>query len=169
MSAPHLFRYEGEGEMRSLRPKRADAEFVIGQTYNLVEHHDRSAASHDQFFAALNEAFLNLPEEISARFPTCEHLRKWSLIECGYADSQTFVASSAAEARRLAAFIKPIDEFSIVTITGATVTRWTAKSQSYRAMGKKEFQASKTAVLEYVSSLIGVQSGELEREAGRAA
>ena len=77
--------------------------------------------------------------------------------------SETLVASSKAEAVRLAAFIRPIDEFSIVTVQGAVVTRFTAKSQNMRAMGKAEFEASKRAVLDKIADMIGVSTNDLTK------
>ncbi|MCZ4089302.1 hypothetical protein [Sinorhizobium psoraleae] len=66
---------------------------------------------------------------------------------------------------RLAAFIRPIDAFSVVDVKEATVT-FVAKSQSMRAMGKEEFSASKSAVLDFLDDLIGVERGTAQRNAG---
>lgn len=165
---PMTFEWDGE-TMRPLRPRLADEHFVIGQRYTLVEHHQRSQASHAHFFAAVNDGWQNLPEHLTERFPTAEHLRKYALIKAGYADSQSIVCASKAEAQRVAAFVRPADEFSIVVVNEATVTRYVAKSQSMRAMGKQVFQESKTAVLDVIAAMISVAPRELEREAGRAA
>jgi hypothetical protein len=62
---------------------------------------------------------------------------------------------------RVMAFAKARDEFSLVTVNKNTVTRFVAKSQSMRAMGKVEFQASKDAVLEVIAGLLEVSKGEL--------
>lgn len=147
----------------------ANARFVIGEAYTLVEHQERSSASHAHFFAAVNEGWMNLPEDQAERFPSAEHLRKYALIRTGYSDSHTLVCSSKAEAQRVAAFMRPIDEFAVVTVQGATVTRFTAKSQSYRAMGREDFQKSKDAVLDYIASLIGVERADLASTEGKAA
>ncbi len=134
-----------------------------GELVTLVHVEDRSSASHRQYFAAVNEGWQSLPEHLADQFPTAEHLRKWCLIRAGYSDSETLVASSKAEAVRLAAFIRPIDEFSIVTVQGAVVTRFTAKSQNMRAMGKAEFEASKRAVLDKIADMIGVSTNDLTK------
>lgn len=143
--------------------RRCSQAYGEGETVTLVPVEDRSAASHRQYFAAIHEGWLSLPEHLADRFPTAEHLRKWCLIRAGYSDSQTFPASSAKQARDLAVFLRPIDEFSVVTVQGATVTRFTAKSQSMRAMGKQDFEASKRAVLDYIANLIGVETAELSK------
>jgi hypothetical protein len=155
--------------MRPLSPSLADKEFVVDCMYLLEEVQPRSQNSHSHFFAALHDSWLNLPEEFSERYPTSEHLRKYALIKAGYCDSQTFVCASKAEAERLVAFIKPIDEFSVVLAKEYTVTRYTAKSQSYRAMGKDDFQKSKEAVLEIVSAMIGTTKKALTDNAASVA
>lgn len=165
---PMVFQWDGLA-MIPARAKLADQLFVVGEHYTLVQHRDRSQASHNHYFAAIHDAWLNLPEELAERFPTSEHLRKFALIKAGYCDSQSIVCASKAEAGRVAAFVRPTDEFSIVAVNGATVTRYTAKSQSMRAMGKKVFQESKDAVLEVVAAMINVAPRELSAEAGRAA
>jgi hypothetical protein len=164
MSPPMPFRWDGEA-MAPLKPKLADREFVIGEVYSLVEHHERSHASHAHYFAAINEAWLNLPEALSDRFATDEHLRKFALIKAGYHDEQSIVCSSKAEALRVAAFIKPMDDYAIVTVSGPVVTRYTAKSQSLKAMGKFVFQASKEAVLEILAAMLNVEPQQLSSAA----
>jgi hypothetical protein len=74
------------------------------------------------------------------------------------------VCRSNAEAQRFAAFMKPIDEWAIIEVKGSTVTRYSAKSQSERAMGKVDFEASKNDVLNFAASLIGVTRPQLEHQ-----
>lgn len=170
MTAPIPMLWEGD----VFRPlpgyaRACDRAFVVGAVYRLAEHEERSQASHNHFFAAVAEAHANLPEHLAERLPTPEHLRKFALIKAGYADSRTLVASSKAEAQRLAAFVRPMDSFAVVVASEATVTVWTAKSQSVRAMGKKEFQESKDAVLDIIAGLIGTTPAALAANAGQAA
>jgi len=168
---PLSFTYDGEALVPS-NPhwaRRVDASYVIGQTYILVPHEDRSRNSHNHQFAEIAEAWKHLPEGWSRRLPTPKHLRKFCLIKAGYADSRTFVAASEKQARDLMRFLRPVDEFSLVTAEAATVTVWTAQSQSLRAMGKAKFQASKQAILEIAAGMIEVTPAVLARETGRAA
>lgn len=159
---PIPFRWTGDSfEPLPRFARDCDRFFVVGQVYRMVEEQDRSDASHRHYFAMINEAWQSLPEPAAERFPTPEHLRKFALIKAGFADSRTFTASSRAEAVRLAAFMRPVDEFAIVTTDGATVTMWTARSQSMKAMGRKEFQASKDAVLRVLAELIGTTPNAL--------
>ena len=166
MTAPLPFRWTGEAFEPLPRARRACAEaFVIGEVYTLAEEKARSSNSHRHYFAMVNEAWATLPEHMAAQFPTAEHLRKFALIKAGFADSRQIVAASKAEALRIAAFIRPLDEYGVVSVEGAVVTHWTAQSQSTRAMGGKRFQESKSAVLDYIASLSGAQAGDLGRAA----
>ena len=170
MTTPVSFRWTGE----TMEPLKwfhniCASIFVIGQTYTLEEIKDRSSASHRHYFACIHDAWLNLSEAAAVQFPTSEHLRKIALIASGYADIRTLPCSSRAEALRLAAFIRPIDTYAIVHVKEAVVTVSTAQSQSVRAMGAKEFQASKTKTLDYIAVQIGTTPAQLERNAREAA
>lgn len=166
--APLLFSWDGE-VMRPRHPALADKQFVVGENYRLEVREDRSQASHNHYFAAVHESWANLPEHLAERFPTSEHLRKYALVKGGFRDERSIVAGSKAEAQRLAAFIRPMDEFAIVTVSEAVVTVYTAKSQSLKAMGRAEFGRSKEAVLGILADMIGVSAPELQRNAGLAA
>lgn len=165
-TAPLMLRYEGEGEFRaptSFWAGRADRDYVIGETYRLVEHHDRSTASHNHYFASIGNAWSNLPDELLEIYPTAEHLRKKALIAKGYRDERTIACASKAEAERVAAFIKPMDDYAVVTFREAVVRVWTAKSQKMKAMGNRDFQQSKSDVLDFIDDLLGVERGETAR------
>jgi len=172
MTAPPIITtWDGEGfhPVNQFQAKLADKHYVIGERYAIVEHHDRSMVTHNHQFAAISEIWKNLPEHLAERFPTSEHVRKFALIKTGYHDSQTYSCASKAEALRLAAAIRPLDEFSVVVVEERTVTRYTAQSQSMRAMGAKAFQQSKTAVLDYLSEMIGTDRASVEKNARTAA
>lgn len=168
---PFPFRWDGEHmiPLNSRWSKEADRAFVVGEVYRMEAVQERSAASHKHYFACLNEAWNNLPEDLASRFPSAEHLRKYALIRTGFAAERSIVCASPAEAERVAAFVKPMDEFAVVLICDAVVKVFTAESQSMRAMGKDRFQRSKDAVLEFISARVGVKRNELEAaEIGRA-
>lgn len=173
MSGPPPIPFAWDGE--SFTPasqywaRRCDEHYVIGETYRMVPHEERSQRSHAHYFASVNETWKNLPDDQLERFPTAEHLRKWALIRAGYREERNIVCSSKAEAQRVAAFIRPIDDYAVVIVRDAVVIQYTAKSQSTRAMDKKTFQESKEAVLNILSELIGVDAQTLQRETGRAA
>lgn len=146
--------------------KLADEQHGVGEVVNLAPVEDRSAASHRQFFASINEAWQNLPEHLAARYPTAESLRHAALNRAGYCDVETFVASSKAEALRLAAFLRSgVRDGVEVVVNGSAITRLTPHSQSMRAMGKATFEASKEAVLNAIAGLIGVTTQDLHQAA----
>jgi len=165
MSATLPYRWSGEAfePLPGFR-KRADAAFVVGQVYHMEPVEERTAKTHRHFFACVNEAWQSLPADFAERFPTPEALRKFALIKAGFADSRQIVAASQAEALRLAAFIRPMDEYAVVSVSGAVVTVWTAQSQSTRAMDKATFKASKDGVLAAIEELLDLEPGMLGKQ-----
>ena len=165
---PLKFRWTGEA-MRPVVPAAAAGMYEQGKSYWLEPWEPASSASRGHYFASIKETWDNLPETMSERFPSPEHLRKYCLIRAGYRDERTITAATKAEAQRVAAFIRPLDDFAVVVVREATVVVWTAKSQSARAMGRAAFQRSKDDVLNTMSEMIGVERRALEQNAGRAA
>lgn len=165
---PLAFDWTGDAMSPKL-PKLADRYYVVGEVYRLAPHEDRSAVSHRHYFATINEAHGNLPEELAERLPTPEHLRKFALIKAGFCKSHAMTFTTKGEAMKTGAFIRPMDEFAVVDVDGLVVTVYAAESQSMRAMGKKRFQESKDAVLRIVSELIGTDPTTLRQNAARAA
>lgn len=159
MPMPLMLQYHGEGEFRAPTgywAREADKQFIVGEHYRLAEHHGRSTATHNHYFAAICSAWETLPDDLAAEYPSPEHLRKKMLVKAGYADERSIVCASKAEAQRVAAFIKPMDDFCVVIVREAVVRVYNAKSQSHKAMGKQAFAESKEKVLEAVDKLLGV-------------
>lgn len=165
---PMLFDWDGE-VMRPFRPTYADRHFVVGQQYRLEVVEERSTATHNHEFAFLAEAWKQLPEALADIYPSPEHLRKRALIEGGFFDEEAVDAGNNAAALRVASFVRSRDDFAFVIVRGPIVLVRTAKSQSRRAMNKAEFQASKEAVLQIVSTMIGTTPEQLRDNAGAAA
>lgn len=170
MAAPITFQWNGEAMVPHPRyMAQCNRAFAVGENYPLIVHEERSGNSHRHYFAAVHDAWLNLPDDLALNFRTSEHLRKWALIQAGYASERTIACSSREEARKVAAFIKPMDEYAVVLVRGDCIKVFTAESQSHRNMGKKRFQESKDKVLEILSGLIGVKPAELSAQVGQAA
>jgi hypothetical protein len=164
--------YEWMGDTMTPLPRfrgLCDRHFVVGGTYSLVETAEASTATRNHFFAALHDAWQNLPEQEAARFPTPEALRKYALIQCGYRDERSIVCASKADALRVGTFVRPFDEYAVVIVREAVVLVLTAKSQSAKAMGKDEFQKSKSEVLDFVAAMIHVSPAQLAVNAGQSA
>jgi hypothetical protein len=135
-----------------------------GEIVSLLPHEARSKRSHDHFFAAVHEAWQNLPEDQAVRFKDEEQFRKHALILTGHSDAVATVCMFKTEAARLAAaLMQRTDEYAIITVNGKVVTRFTAKSQSLKAMGKEAFQQSKDDVLGFLANLLGVEVRDLSQ------
>lgn len=171
MTIPAVFEWTDDGVMKPLGhfSRLCDKQFVVGLKYKMDVIADRSSASHRHYMASVTEAFANIPEQHANRWPSPDHLRKWALIKSGFYHEDTFTCATKAEAMRWGANMRALDDYSEVIVEGRTVSRRTAKSQSYTAMERKEFQESKDLVLALLSELIGVTPEELKRNAEQAA
>lgn len=171
MNAPLLFRWEGDAmkPAGAHQQDRCDKEYVVGQTYRLMEWEERSDVSHKHQFAWLKEAWDQLPDDLKDLYPTTEHLRKRALIEAGFYDEEAIDAGTNAAALRVAASARRWHEFSLVIVRGPIVLIRTPKSQSRRKMNAKDFQRSKESIMEIVAEMIGVSPDQLREEAGKAA
>lgn len=166
---PVTFVWTEDGRMAPLPRFKGmcDRQFVVGEEYPLALLEPRSRRTHNHFFASVHEAWRNLPEDIASDFPSAEHLRKWALCKTGWSIMKTFPCESHDHARNLAVFARSADEYAVIEVRGNVVRIHQAKSQSAAAMGKAEFQASKTDVLDKIAELIGVTTGQLRREGER--
>ncbi|WP_020184804.1 hypothetical protein [Methylopila sp. 73B] len=168
MSTPPPIHCVWDGEAFAPAPRFAklcDEHFVIGESYPLEVHEERSTKTHNHEFGWLREAWLSLPENIAADFPTPEHLRKRALIEANFYDEQIVDAGTQAAALRVCSAFRAREEFAYVVTRGPIVVIRTAKSQSRRVMDKAEFQASKTAIMEVVAGMLGVTPEQVGRAA----
>lgn len=167
---PIQFQWDGEAMVPASRfwSSQADEQFTVGQRYRMAEENERSPASHAHEFAWLSEAWNSLPDELLAQYPNSEMLRKHGLIAKGFCTMVQHVCATKAEAERLAGILKPYDAYAVVVARGTVVTVYTAVSQSRRAMGAAQFQQSKSALMEFVGDLLGVDPqtiGKVEKAA----
>jgi hypothetical protein len=173
MSAPAPILCEWDGDafvpVNQSWARRADQHYTVHERYSIAPIEERSQRSHAHYFASVNDAWKNLPEHMTERFPTSEHLRKWALVKAGWRDERSIVCASKAEAQRVKSFIRPMDDYAVVIAREAVVLVYTAKSQSVRAMGKADFQKSKDDVLQVLAEMIGTTAGEIKQNAKDAA
>lgn len=162
---PLMFTWMGDGftPKNAFWAKRADEQYVVGQDYRLAPIEERSPQSHSHYFAVINEAWKNLPDEKVARWPSPEHLRKWCLIKAGFRTERSIVASSLAEAAKIMAFVQPMDDYAVVVARENVVIVYEAESQSLRAMKKQRFQESKERVFDVLAQIAGVSADELRQ------
>lgn len=161
---------------RCLRPGLI--EIQPGEVHGWQLAEARSKATHDHFFACINDAWLNLPEELADDFPSAEHLRKWALIKAGFCTMTTVVCATNADALTLAARARELDRYAMAEVVAdeksplksrRIVRIWTADSQRRDAMGRKVFQEAKERALQVISELIGTDITTLKKEAGNGA
>jgi|SRR5215472_1804328 len=152
MTDPLWYRWNG-AVMVPIQIELAQYQFRPDGRYLLEAHHERSYQRHKAYFASLNEAWQSLSSD---RWPTPEHLRKHALIRTGWYEERTLVCGSQREAERMAAFVRPFDTFAVIEVADHVVRVWTARSQSYKAMGRDDFNRSMDDVLNYVAALLGV-------------
>lgn len=168
---PLWFFYAGEGQFDPAGPHTksvADKHYTIGERYSLITHYGRSEASHGHQFAAIEDAWANLPPDLRMLHPSPVHLRKWALVKSGWCNTQIFPMASEAAAKELQEHLESHDEFAIVIRRGDVVTLYTAKSQSRKAMPGDEFQRSKSDCLAVIAPLLGTTPQTLESNPGKS-
>lgn len=156
-------RYTGNGDFSAANAYHAralDKALVIGEVLTWERMEARSTESHNHYFAAIHEAWINLPETVAGEFPNPESLRKYALIKAGYCTVKKVACLTASAANELTTYLLSIDSFLLCEVYGNVATVYRAQSQSMKAMGKKEFQKSKQAVLDILSSMIGAEVKE---------
>ena len=164
MSRPITFRWEGD----AMRPfglgmaKRADEDYVVGELYRLAEPADRTQRAEGFFFSNLHEMWQSLPEKYADEWwaESDDALRHFALIKTGFANTETFPCETVPEAKRWMAFLGPSSRHAIITRDGAIVYRFTAQSQSRKAMpGRTTFKESSDKVLGFIADLLELPEG----------
>ena len=145
-----------------------------GDSLWLTELEESSPESRGQYFAIINKAWRNMPEQWGDVFPSADALRKWALIRCGFVQEPRLIAcDSSKEAKRwraeVVAQLRNLGDYAEVSIRGNTVVIVQAVSQKMRLMGKQKFQASKQAVMETLAVMLGVTVDQLVEESRKEA
>lgn len=139
----------------------ANRQFQPGKEYALIPHQPRSAKAQGLYFKAIEVAWQNMPHQYDGRFPTSEHLRRWALINEGYADEHTMVLDSHEKALEIASLCRSLDGYAVIRVRGNITTIWAAKSQSPHHMDHDDFQRSVDKVLGRVAHMLGISIDEL--------
>lgn len=143
----------------------AGRQFRPGHEYALIPHRPRSDKAQGLYFASLLLAWENLPERYDGRFPTAEHLRKWSLVQEGYADERVQVCQSEDQAREIGKLCRELDSYAVIHVASDVLTIWTAQSQDRHHMEAAVFNESMQKVLERVAHMIELSVDELTENA----
>lgn len=147
--------------------KRFDEDFEDGRFYRLAEPADRTQQAEGFYFANLKDMWSSLPERYADNWwaESTESLRAYALMKTGFANIEDFPCKNEAEAKRWAARLGPMIEYSIVIVQGSTVRRYTPKSQSRKAMpGRVTFKESSDKVLGFIADLIELPKDAEQRK-----
>lgn len=138
-----------------------------GDTVIVEVDHPRGPNTHKHQFAEIADAWRHLPEAVQ-HLPWAANpdtLRKHALVVTGFRNTYQIDCGKKATADRVGDALEAAEwgkhGYAIAQVNGPVVTVWTPVSQSYRAMGAKEFQRSKEAVLNWVAQQIGVTLDQL--------
>lgn len=152
-----VFRAYDDFWLRQCRSK-----FQDGETYFLTNRISRSDKSHRHYFATVQNAYDNLPDDLQEHYPTPETLREQALLATGNYDQRAFVCSSETEAKALLKFISRNRKGVFYSIKGSVLIERTVHSQSAYSMDTKErFEKSKRDVIGFCADLLGVTADEL--------
>jgi hypothetical protein len=92
-----------------------------------------------RYFAIVKESFENLPAHLEEKFPTAEHLRKWCLIRAGWCEIKDLVTTSKSQSHEIAALMRHLDRYAVISVNEQLVIVATAKSQTRKAQPKAQF------------------------------
>lgn len=155
---------------RSNYANLANRQFVDQEDYPMAPLEPRSRASHNAYFAELNEKYDSMPEDLAevgrrlnlktipqGGFVDSEHFRAWALCETGHCDTIDSSFDSKEEAQKLARYYRKKTLYAQVLVRGSHVTIKEPFSQSAAAMSKEPFETSKRDVLDLLSAMIGIK------------
>lgn len=148
---------------------RFEREFEVGRYYTLAPVTERSAESHNLYFACVHLAWLNLPHPIAERFAGQEgqdDFRKWCLIKRGWCHTKIEVFETEEDAKKAHAVIVALPTFVVVIQEEKMLTVKVARTQKLKrndpdGMDKKDFEASKRDVIEECCYWLNMTEGEL--------
>jgi hypothetical protein len=168
MSRPFAFKFVWDGEMlipSTQTTDRCKSELGAGEVITLERNEERSDISHNHYFACLHEAWQNLPDYFGTEYPTAQHLRSKALIRTGYCHERDIVCDTGRDAAIVAGIVAETNTYAIIDVRGNVIKVYTAKSQSRKSMGNKEFQESKDKVLAFVANLVNISPQQLKENA----
>lgn len=122
----------------------------------------RTTASHNHQFAEIHDLWANLPHtQADAPYAkSAEAFRKHGLIATGFCDTNSVAFQDKESACAAAPFIADLARkahgYALTVVRGSLVVCSTPHSQSFRAMGRERFHASKAAVLDWGHGILGV-------------
>lgn len=165
---PIVFTWDGERMIPLSRfQSLCQKQFTAGHRYTLAP--GRSQISHDHFFACVDKAWQNWPEDYPRPLASADHLRKHALIQTGhYEQSVGHFGTNEKAVEHVRMFLRHVDYAEYSIAEDVAVVR-VAKTQKKAAMNASEFQQSKEDVLGFLSSVLRIDVTTLSSEAKRDA
>lgn len=121
---------------------------------------DRSVQTHRHYFARIKDLWETLPESVAAApyAKSPDHLRKHALIQTGHCETDVVDCESHQVALAAAPIIaknaRRAHGYALIVVRDTMIVCTVPKSQSFKAMDKDEFQASKQAVLDWIEGFL---------------
>lgn len=154
-------------------------QFRVGEEYTMMPTADRSSKAQGLYFKCIKVAFENLPERWQrrhggpghnslARFPTETHLRRWCLIQEGFALHREIPCRDEDAAKVLVETLRDMDPYCVIQRRGDVLSVWLALSQDKHTMGKDMFQQSMDKVLGRLANMLDVSVDNLTEMAKSA-
>lgn len=132
-----------------------------------VKFLDRSSRDHGMFWAILERAFDNWPEDHPFQPDSKEHLYGWILIEVGKSECTEVDTDDKdlAKAVARAVFMVTRREIHCMRIFGTQtgVRVCVPQSGDYAHAGKAKFEEMRRAVYEYIEVALGVKIEDLKK------
>lgn len=166
---PILVKWDAEREVF------VPARNYISQLRKLFEHGKqlwieqiqmRSIPAHRKFFVEFSERWDSMPQHIVTRFMNDTHLRKFSLIKCGWVAGMTENVFDSPEAAAMGAMCaKTADPYSLVIINGCVVGVYRARSMRMTgdgSMSNKDFNEAARDVLAFLDELLEIGRNQVE-------
>lgn len=147
--------------------KLCDELYAVHEEYPLVVLRARNMNQHRAYFAALHDAFDNLDERYDGVFPSEDHLREWALCQTEFCTVTHEVYETRKDAIQAAKALRKLAPYAVISVVDSTLVTKHALSQSVRAMGKEDFEASCKAVLDVVAGMARMTSAQLRKEGER--
>lgn len=114
-----------------------------------------SDAERAAFFAQVGEAWKNLPDDLAARYPSPDHIRKRALVTTGHCDITDHVCESEHEIGMIQRFAAR-NEYAVLVRKDMVIRELVPKSMKKGGMTKKEFREAAEDVRRVLSELLGV-------------
>lgn len=168
---PLICEFDGEAyrPVTSRGLEIARAQHGTGERVTLIEYDPRSRLSHDHFFICVRGYWQNWPEDYPVAIANEDQLRKHALIATGHYDESACAFESAeAAAAYITMMTRSVDYAEFSDFAEVVVVR-IAKTQRKKAMGAALFQQSKSDVLEFLASVVGVKPEEMKTQSARIA